>query len=354
MAKKRQGDAAIAPIARRLTPPGVFLLRMVIFLTLVGFLAAILFEQLQRSLLTNPGLNGLILGVLALGIVYAFRQVIRLYPEIRWVNAYRIADPGLSIAHKPVLLAPMATMLRDRTGVLSLSTAAMRSFMDSIGSRLDEARDTGRYLVGLLVFLGLLGTFWGLLETIQSVGKAIESLGTQGSDNAQLFSELKAGLAAPLKGMGTAFSASLLGLSGSLVLGFLELQASHAHNRFYNELEEWLSGITELTPSGAAGSASSDFVNRQLLSAVVDMQRALEEFSNRLGEQPIAPPNVLAGSAAPAGDEVRDLARGVNQLVSQMRAEQKVVREWVDEQASQQTEVANMLKSLANNMKPRS
>ena len=354
MAKKRQGDAAIAPIARRLTPPGVFLLRMVIFLTLVGFLAAILFEQLQRSLLTNPGLNGLILGVLALGIVYAFRQVIRLYPEIRWVNAYRIADPGLSIAHRPVLLAPMATMLRDRTGVLSLSTAAMRSFMDSIGSRLDEARDTGRYLVGLLVFLGLLGTFWGLLETIQSVGKAIESLGTQGSDNAQLFSELKAGLAAPLKGMGTAFSASLLGLSGSLVLGFLELQASHAHNRFYNELEEWLSGITELTPSGAAGSASSDFVNRQLLSAVVDMQRALEEFSNRLGEQPIAPPNVLAGSAAPAGDEVRDLARGVNQLVSQMRAEQKVVREWVDEQASQQTEVANMLKSLANNMKPRS
>ncbi len=354
MAKKRQGDAAIAPIARRLTPPGVFLLRMVIFLTLVGFLAAILFEQLQRSLLTNPGLNGLILGVLALGIVYAFRQVMRLYPEIRWVNAYRIADPGLSIAHRPVLLAPMATMLRDRTGVLSLSTAAMRSFMDSIGSRLDEARDTGRYLVGLLVFLGLLGTFWGLLETIQSVGKAIESLGTQGSDNAQLFGELKAGLAAPLKGMGTAFSASLLGLSGSLVLGFLELQASHAHNRFYNELEEWLSGITELTPSGATGSASSDFVNRQLLSAVVDMQRALEEFSNRLGEQPIAPPQILAASAAPAGDEVRDLARGVNQLVSQMRAEQKVVREWVDEQASQQTEVANMLKNLASNMKPRS
>jgi hypothetical protein len=354
MARKRLGDAAIAPVARRLTPPGVFLLRMVIFLTLVGFLAAILFEQLQRSLLTNPGLNGLILGVLALGIIYAFRQVIRLYPEIRWVNAYRIADPGLTIAHKPVLLAPMATMLRDRTGVLSLSTAAMRSFMDSIGSRLDEARDTGRYLVGLLVFLGLLGTFWGLLETIQSVGKAIESLGTQGSDNAQLFGELKAGLAAPLKGMGTAFSASLLGLSGSLVLGFLELQASHAHNRFYNELEEWLSGITELTPSGATGSASTDFVNRQLLSAVVDMQRALEEFSNRLGEQPIAPPQILAGAAAPAGDEVRDLARGVNQLVSQMRAEQKVVREWVDEQASQQAEVASMLKNLASNMKPRS
>jgi hypothetical protein len=352
MAKSRQGDAGLGsglgPVSRRLTPPGVFLLRMVIFLTLVAFLAAILFEQLRRSLLTNPGLNGLIIGVLILGIIYAFRQVMRLYPEIRWVNAFRIADPGLMIHHKPKLLAPMATMLRDRTGTLSLSTAAMRSFMDSIGSRLDEARDTGRYLVGLLVFLGLLGTFWGLLETIQSVGKAIDTLDTKATDNVQMFADLKAALNAPLKGMGTAFSSSLLGLSGSLVLGFLELQASQAHNRFYNELEEWLSGITELSPSGA-GSTSSDYVNRQLLGAVVDMQRALEEFTSRLGEQQIPPPAVLA--AAQPADDVRDLARGVNQLVNQMRSEQKVVREWVDEQASQQAEVATMLKGLADNMK---
>ncbi|MEQ1669698.1 MAG: flagellar motor protein MotA, partial [Hyphomicrobium sp.] len=153
-------------------------------------------------------------------------------------------------------------------------------------------------------------------------------------------------LNAPLKGMGTAFSSSLLGLAGSLVLGFLELQASHAHNRFYNELEEWLSGITELTPSGA-GSTSSDYVNRQLLGAVVDMQRALEEFTSRLGEQPIA----AAVAPAPPSDDVRDLARGVHQLVTQMRSEQKVVREWVDEQAAQQSEVANMLKSLAETMK---
>ena len=191
----------------------------------------------------------------------------------------------------------MATMLRDRTGAISLSTSAMRSFMDSIGSRLDEARDTGRYLVGLLVFLGLLGTFWGLLETIQSVGQAIDTLDSKATDNVQLFSDLKAGLSAPLKGMGTAFSSSLLGLSGSLVLGFLELQASHAHNRFYNELEEWLSGITELTPAGVA-SASSDYVNRQLLGAVVDMQRALEDFSNRLNEQPVVPPKILTQRGA--------------------------------------------------------
>lgn len=349
MAKTRTVEAGLAPVSRRLTPPGVFLLRMMIFLTLVAFIAAILFEQLRTSLLTNPGLNGLIIGVLALGIIYAFRQVMRLYPEVRWVNAFRISDPGLMIGHKPKLLAPMATMLRDRTGTLSLSTTAMSSFMDSIGSRLDEARDTGRYLVGLLVFLGLLGTFWGLLETIQSVGKAIDTLDNKGTDNVQMFGDLKAALNAPLKGMGTAFSSSLLGLAGSLVLGFLELQASHAHNRFYNELEEWLSGITELTPSGA-GSSSSDYVNRQLLGAVVDMQRALEDFTSRLGEQQIAPPSVLA-PAVPHNDDVRDLARGVNSLVNQMRTEQKVVREWVDEQAAQQTEVANMLKSLAETMK---
>ncbi len=348
MAKNRQVDTgALGPVSRRLTPPGVFLLRMFVFLTLVAFLVSILHEQLQRALATNPGLNGLILGVLALGILYAFRQVIRLYPEIRWVNAFRIADPGLSISHKPVLLAPMATMLRDRTGTLSLSTTAMRSFMDSIGSRLDEARDTGRYMVGLLVFLGLLGTFWGLLETIQSVGKAIDTLDTKATDNVQLFGDLKAGLSAPLKGMGTAFSSSLLGLAGSLILGFLELQASHAHNRFYNELEEWLSGITELTPAG--GSGSSDYVNRQLLGAVVDMQRSLEEFTARLAEQPVASPPPL--KPASSGDDVRELARGVNQLVNQMRSEQKVVREWVDEQAAQQSEVASMLKNLADQMK---
>ena len=121
--------------------------------------------------------------MLLVGILYAFRQVLRLYPEIRWVNAFRIADPGLAIEHQPVLLAPMATMLRDRTGALSLSTTSMRSIMDSIGSRLDEARDTGRYLVGLLVFLGLLGTFWGLLETIHSVGGTIDALDTKAADS---------------------------------------------------------------------------------------------------------------------------------------------------------------------------
>jgi hypothetical protein len=265
---------------------------------------------------------------------------LRLYPEIRWVNAFRIADPGLAISHRPVLLSPMATMLRDRTGSLSLSATSMRSIMDSIGSRLDEARDTGRYLVGLLVFLGLLGTFWGLLDTIQSVGKTISSLDTRAADSVAVFDELKNGLAAPLRGMGTAFSSSLLGLGGSLVLGFLELQASHAHGRFYNQLEEWLSGITELAPGA---SHTADYANHQLYSAITDMNRAITDLNERLGGVPAGG----AMGAPPAEEAVKDLAKGVDQLVRQMRAEQKVVREWVDEQAAQQSEVASVLKDLA-------
>jgi hypothetical protein len=344
MARKRATDLTSAPMHRTLTPPGVFLIRMLIFLTLVAFLGAILHQQLVAALMNNPGLNGLIIGVLALGILYAFRQVTRLYPEIRWVNAFRISDPGLAISHQPVLLAPMATMLRDRTGALSLSTASMRSIMDSIGSRLDEARDTGRYMVGLLVFLGLLGTFWGLLETIQSVGQAISALDTSGGESVAVFDELKAGLSAPLKGMGTAFSSSLLGLAGSLILGFLELQAGHAHNRFYNELEEWLSGITELTPGS---STATDLASRQLTTAVYEMQRSVEELSTRLRGQGGAP------AAAGTDDSVRDLAHGVNQLVTQMRAEQKVVRQWVDEQAAQQSQVTGALKDLAARLQRR-
>jgi hypothetical protein len=345
----------MAPVTYKvkLTRPQVFLWRMSLFLILAILLAIILdgqTGQLRHSFLANPGLNALIIGVLVVGIVYAFRQVLRLYPEINWVNHFRISDPGItSDKTTPTLLAPMATMLKDRTGQLQLATGAMRSLLDSVASRLDEQRETTRYLVGLLVFLGLLGTFWGLLETIQSVGQAIDTLNTKATDNVQLFSDLKAGLAAPLRGMGTAFSSSLLGLSGSLVLGFLELQASHAHNRFYNELEEWLSGITELTPSGVA-TASGEYVNRQLLGAVIDMQRALEDFTGRLSEQPVMPPKALT-QQPPHGDEVRELARGVNQLVNQMRSEQKVVREWVDEQAQQQVEVANMLRTLTDAMK---
>jgi len=328
----------------KLTRPQVFLWRMSLFLILAALLAIILdgqTQQLRNSFLANPGLNALIIGVLLVGTVYAFRQVLRLYPEINWVNNFRISDPGItSDKTTPVLLAPMATMLKDRTGHLSLATGAMRSLLDSVASRLDEQRETTRYLVGLLVFLGLLGTFWGLLQTVSSVGATIGALDTNAGESTMLFDQLKEGLAGPLKGMGTAFSCSMFGLAGSLILGFLDLQAGHAQGRFYNELEDWLSGITELQLADAPAAAAG--VAPQVRFALLDMQRSLSDLNDKV-ELKMLNDNT--------GDAVKDLAAGVDKLIRQMRAEQKVVREWADEQAQQQHELAAVLRQITDKAK---
>jgi hypothetical protein len=326
----------------KLTRPQVFLWRMTLFLVLAVLLAIILdgqTGQLRRSFLANPGLNGLIIGVLVVGVVYSFRQVLRLYPEINWVNNFRISDPGLTVEKSPVLLAPMATMLRDRTGQLSLATGAMRSLLDSVASRLEEQRETTRYLIGLLIFLGLLGTFWGLLETVSTVGATINSLDTNAGESVLLFDQLKEGLAGPLRGMGIAFSSSMFGLAGSLIIGFLDLQAGHAQGRFYNELEDWLSGITELQLAEAPGAAGTA---PQVRFALLDMQRSLADLNEKV-EMKLLNDNT--------GDAVKDLAAGVDKLIRQMRAEQKVVREWADEQAQQQQELATVLRQITDKAK---
>ena len=240
------------PYYKTLSGPQIFVWRMFLFVVLVGLLAGIFHEKILELVNFNSStpLKLLIAGVLVFGILLTFQQVLRLYPEVRWVNNFRISDPGIAMDHAPVMLAPMAMMLRRRQGQAAISATAMRSILDSIGSRLDESRETTRYLVGLLIFLGLIGTFWGLLITTGSVGETIRALNTEGKETAQVFQELKTSLEAPLAGMGTAFSASLLGLAGSLILGFLDIQAGQAQSRFYNDLEEWLSTITESSRRG--------------------------------------------------------------------------------------------------------
>src|SRR3954462_7995116 len=244
----------------KLSSPRIFLVRMVVFLTLCALVVIVLYRQIWAAFLANPGLNALIIAVLAIGIALAFRQVIRLFPEIDWVNGFRLADPGLAVERPPGLLAPMAVLLRDRIGRMAISAQMMRGLLDSIPARLDEARDTSRYMTGLLVFLGLLGPFWGLIETMGAVGNVINGL-KPGGDAAAIFDSLKEGLAAPLGGMGIAFSSSLFGLAGSLVLGFLDLQTSQAQNRFYTDLEDWLSTtvrdlvVDRDAPAGAAAPA---------------------------------------------------------------------------------------------------
>src|SRR3979490_1333195 len=225
----------------KLSSPRIFLVRMLVFLVLCALVMVVLYKQIVTAFFANPGLNALIGLVLLIGTILSFRQVIRLYPEVAWVNNFRIADPGLAAERQhPKLLAPMAAILGgERTGRMTITQQTMRHLLDSIATRLDEARDISRYMTGLLVFLGLLGTFWGLIETVGSVGKVIDGLKV-GGDAGALFDTLKEGLAAPLGGMGISFSSSLFGLAGSLILGFLDLQSSQAQNRFYTDLEDWL------------------------------------------------------------------------------------------------------------------
>jgi membrane associated rhomboid family serine protease len=323
------------PYYKTMSGPQRFVGRMLLFLILTGLIGAIINKQIVANFDNNRPLNSLIVGVLVFGILYAFQQVLRLYPEVRWVNNFRISDPGLANDHVPVMLAPMANLLRRRQGQAVISTMAMRSILDSIASRLDESRETTRYLVGLLIFLGLLGTFWGLLLTTGSISETISALNTEGKEAAQVFQDLKNGLEAPLRGMGTAFSASLFGLAGSLILGFLDLQSGQAQARFYNELEEWLSTITEMRADAPMGEAPGS--QAQLRFALLDMQRVMSDLADKIEQ------GVVRGGA-PNNEGLARLTDGIEKLVQQMRAEQKVLREWVDEQSQSQSELAAVLR----------
>src|SRR5579883_3195626 len=310
----------------KLSSPRIFLVRMMVFLVLCALLVIILNRQIATAFLSNVGLNTVIILVLLIGILLTFRQVIRLFPEVNWVNGFRLADPGLAVERPPVLLAPMASILGDRMGRMAISSTMMRGILDSIATRLDEARDISRYMTGLLVFLGLLGTFWGLIVTVGSVGTVVNSLKV-GADAQSTFDSLREGLAAPLSGMGISFSSSLFGLAGSLVLGFLDLQSSQAQNRFYTELEDWLSTTVydEAAEPTVAGSVAGE-VN----TALDRLRRAVDQ----------------AGTGKAAAGAMADLAESIQVLVHHMRAEQHAIRQWVDGQAEQQGEIKKLLQAM--------
>ncbi len=282
--------------------PRRFLVRMALFLILVAALAAALGRSLTAAFMGNPVVNGVILGILLAGIAYIFRQVMMLGPEIQWIEGFRRQqaggeEPVSGRGGEPRLLAPMARMLGTRQGGrVSLSTNSLQTLLDGIGSRLSETRETSRYLIGVLIFLGLLGTFYGLLETLRSVGGVISGLSIGGGDLVRAFANLKAGLESPLAGMGTAFSASLFGLAGSLVLGFLDLQAGQAQNRFYNDLEEWLSSYTRLSGGGLgdAGDAPIPVYIQALLEQTADSLENLQRILARGEESRIGANSTLA------------------------------------------------------------
>ena len=267
-----------------MTRPAKYLLRMTLFLTCGGISIGLLVPTLTLAFLANPVLNGLIFLALLIGIIHSFRSTAMLRREITWIENFQREGLVKTSVVEPILLAPMASMLGERQeGRLSLSTMALRTLLDGIAVRLEEIRETSRYMIGLLVFLGLLGTFWGLLQTIGSVGEVIGGLSIRSENTESFFEDLRLGLKAPLAGMGTAFSSSLFGLAGSLILGFLALQVGQAHNRFYNELENWLSGQTRLGSGilGTEGDQSVPAFVQALLEQTADslesLQRSLQK-----------------------------------------------------------------------------
>lgn len=362
-------DADMASVA--LTKPRRFILRMGLFLVLVALVCAALISPILDAFSANPALNGLIAGAFIAGLIYVFRQVSILGREVRWMEAYTkdaAGAVGATTGIQPVLLAPMAHMLRDsKTGALhgQLSAISTRSILDSVAARLDEARDISRYLTGLLIFLGLLGTFWGLLGTIGAVGDTISTLQVGSGDVGMIFEDLKAGLAAPLDGMGTAFSSSLFGLAGSLVLGFLDLQAGSAQNRFFNELEDWLAARTRLSSGGGAvvGDAEGASVPAYvaaLLEQTAESLDALQRTLARTEERRLEADRVLAqlgeqiaGMAdGGSGDDqsrrhlaaidahlarlIEQDAQGRNEAVADIRADIKLLTRTIAQTAAQQ------------------
>lgn len=324
-----------------MTRPTHYLLRMLVFLAAVALLCVVLSGNLLTAYAANPVLNTVILGVLLLGIAWNIRQVLGLKPEVEWLEGFRANRAGATPRAAPRLLAPMASMFSARRGErLSLSAPAMRGVLDGIASRLDESRELSRYMTGLSIFLGLLGTFWGLILTIGSVAEVINSMSVGSGDLNQLFNQLKSGLAQPLSGMGVAFSSSMLGLAGALVLGFLDLTAGQAQNRFYYELEEWLAGVTRLSSGvlggdGEMGGSVPAYV-QALLEQTAENLENLQRIMAR-GEE---------GRAASA-QALHTLTERLSVMTEQMRASQVLMQRMAEAQSGLAPAIARLAEGSA-------
>ena len=242
-----------------MTNPRHYLFWTILYLLVVAGVCGLLFSPLKAAFMANWGFNLLIFAALIVGIGINIFQILNLEPEIKWIKIFRTGDPGLSIAEPTILLAPLAKHLEEiHRDKFHLSALSLTTVLDGIRGHLDDSREISKYMIGLLIFLGLLGTFWGLLQTIGTIGQVINGLDVGGDDFINLFKHLKQGLEGPLEGMGTAFSSSLFGLGGSLILGFVDIQAGHAQNRFFNEMEEWLSGVTRLVETDESSQDTTD------------------------------------------------------------------------------------------------
>lgn len=308
---------------------------MAVFLALVSGVSAMLYPALKDAFMANPVFNGMIIGVLLIGIAVNFRQVLALNPELGWLKQRRQGEAADKSARLQ-LLAPMTRMLAAREGAPRLSAMAARSVLDGLRMRLDEHRDVSRYLVGLLIFLGLLGTFWGLLVTVSSASEVISSLQVGGADIVEVFERLKQNLQGPLSGMGTAFSSSLFGLGGALVLGFFDLQAGHAENRFFKEVEDWLAELTHLTgPAFGDGETSAPAYIEALLEKTADSLEALERLISRSEEDRYG-----------MREQLLQLTTRLSEVSDQIRAEQQLTKGLARQHQDLQPLIARLSESI--------
>ena len=303
-----------------------YLIRVLLFVLVILVIASFLIMPIGRAFMANAALNGMILAVFLIGLIFIVRKIALLSPEVTWISEYRsLKKPRLTKQRPPKLLAPVANMLGDRTnGKISLSATSLKSLLDSIDTRLSESRDTSRYLIGLLIFLGLLGTFWGLLETVGAVSDVIGDLSLKGGNLENAFADLKTGLEAPLSGMATAFSSSIFGLAGSLALGFLDLQLGQAQNRFYNDLEEWLSGLTKLSAGNnvtgdyeISGSAYQAALFEQTAESLDRLQRVMVQNEDGRDE---------------TNQHLLKINDSLHLIVDKLEAETQVIRDLSDNQ----------------------
>ena len=274
----------------RMTDPRSYMLRMAVILLVTFIIIGLLFGQLAQAFAGNFALNSVIVATALIGVAFIFRQTWRLVPEAKWLSEIQKTNTISRSAPRPVLLATVHVMLSDASEEGQLSALSLRSVLDGVAARLDEAREISRYFIGLLVFLGLLGTFWGLLQTIGSVGQVVGGLDLSSTDFETMMSQLRNGLDAPLSGMATAFSSSLFGLGASLVLGFLDLQLGQAMGRFFNEVEDWLSAFARFSDLSASPSAPGRQALAQGLSeegarAMVSLAAAIEASQRDRTEQ---------------------------------------------------------------------
>lgn len=274
-------DFRDAPVVR-FTGPWRYIVWMAVFVAAVAVLALILYAPLYEAFMANPAINGLILTVLVIGVVYTFAQAMGIGPAARWLMRFRSAEDRASLPRPPALIAPMASMMSQTEGRVHLSAGSVRTVLDSVAARMSEAGAFTRYFGRLLIFLGLLGTFWGLLQVVGDVGEAVRAVTESATGGEADVLRLMSAIEDPIGGMGTAFASSLFGLAGSLVIGFLDLQASRAQNRFFNEIEEWLSSISRLAAAGPSTSGDGEVSTAYVGALLEQTAETLDRLAHTL------------------------------------------------------------------------